>query len=1206
MTSETIPSAPGSPSPAPSDATAPLLVPEDLQALSSSDEATSDWSDASASDVGDVEVEEADDFDLLASQELRQLPSDASSKSTTSSSAAAAATTTSGSRMTLSFPDPVNTSSPTTDSESDPVERAQESPAQTPPPPFSPAPSSTKVRADLDNSILVDGGSYSLLLDAPGSTTTTRVPIELELESEDEIETTSTPPPVSTTNFPSPRPGFLRSNRSSPSSSIVRTKRSPSSSVVVAAAENKVDKWRSTLTQSPTLIASSSGTSSPPRGKKGDGSTETSTIDLSSVNSSQTVLPSSSSTPLARSLSLPNTRLKSSLELEEKYEASKEKLFALDSIPSKLDRIANSSSSSGRPSTNSTWWSRVMIGLTITGVALAGVGTMRIAGSKGGGESVSVVEKGLDSLREAVPVESVALVNGGSGDVLVVEEAEKQSTRAIRLPASVRTSTSILHHTLPTAKPPLSLVDSDSTSGPAATAQTTNQATRVEEPSDSIYRIDPPFSLVPTTSDHDENPAPLEDTDKDEGVEVEDPGEEEHEKVLLKERMIQHAMRCRALENRVENSLFGFASTAREDRKGRLRNMRRRGKGKKERRKRRTVLRIQESGFVQTTLNERIEEEGKGGSMDFTEAVRDAWRFFRGLEKKVKEEVKIVFEKRKEDGRRIGRSTQYPIIRDYYRAKKEEIKSRIEKRREDFVHAKKGVENVLNRLDAADVRGKAQEALGRLKEQARAGKELLRESGGRISERVDVGKRLNEVMRRGETHVKRAARAVKRIEKRDHWQARRAEKKERREKRKEAKRLSEVVSSVSPGDKYIGLALAISSSIAIGTSFIITKKGLISAADQSDGFSSDSYSYLKNGLWWAGMLTIANFAAYTFAPPVLVTPLGALSVLIGAVLAAFFLGERLGPIGISGCSLCLVGSLIIVLHAPEDKEIATVDEILDYALQPGFMFYCLVVLCYSLYAIYRIAPKHGSSNPLVYISICSLVGSVSVMAVKGFGVALKLTFAGNNQLWRAGTWIFAVTVVGCIAVQMNYFNKALDLFPTTVVNPSYFVGFSSCTLLASIILFHGLNTTGGANTLSLLCGLFVICLGVYLLNLSRSENESSTSHRRLSHSLSGNRHSLLGGNSSGGEGMRSSLSANGGGGNVGRLSMQSDGDETRRSTNLFRSGGLIAAGVPNDGPLFDYHGGEDLHMQKFSLREESDEDDEYGDERRGLRTSLPR
>lgn len=30
-------------------------------------------------------------------------------------------------------------------------------------------------------------------------------------------------------------------------------------------------------------------------------------------------------------------------------------------------------------------------------------------------------------------------------------------------------------------------------------------------------------------------------------------------------------------------------------------------------------------------------------------------------------------------------------------------------------------------------------------------------------------------------------------------------------------------------------------------------------------------------------LIVANFAAYTFAPPILVTPLGALSVLIGYV-----------------------------------------------------------------------------------------------------------------------------------------------------------------------------------------------------------------------------------------------------------------------------------------------------------------------------------
>lgn len=80
---------------------------------------------------------------------------------------------------------------------------------------------------------------------------------------------------------------------------------------------------------------------------------------------------------------------------------------------------------------------------------------------------------------------------------------------------------------------------------------------------------------------------------------------------------------------------------------------------------------------------------------------------------------------------------------------------------------------------------------------------------------------------------------------------------------------------------------------------------------------------------------VANFAAYAFAPAILVTPLGALSVLIGAVLGSYFLKEELGTLGKLGCATCLIGSVIIVLHAPPDKEIQTIDEILHYAIQPG-------------------------------------------------------------------------------------------------------------------------------------------------------------------------------------------------------------------------------------------------------------------------------
>ena len=80
---------------------------------------------------------------------------------------------------------------------------------------------------------------------------------------------------------------------------------------------------------------------------------------------------------------------------------------------------------------------------------------------------------------------------------------------------------------------------------------------------------------------------------------------------------------------------------------------------------------------------------------------------------------------------------------------------------------------------------------------------------------------------------------------------------------------------------------------------------------------------------------ICNFAAYAFAPAILVTPLGALSVLIGAVLGSYFLNEELGILGKLGSAICLIGAVIIVLHAPPDEEIEKIEEILHLAIQPG-------------------------------------------------------------------------------------------------------------------------------------------------------------------------------------------------------------------------------------------------------------------------------
>ncbi|KAJ0549024.1 putative magnesium transporter NIPA [Helianthus annuus] len=56
-------------------------------------------------------------------------------------------------------------------------------------------------------------------------------------------------------------------------------------------------------------------------------------------------------------------------------------------------------------------------------------------------------------------------------------------------------------------------------------------------------------------------------------------------------------------------------------------------------------------------------------------------------------------------------------------------------------------------------------------------------------------------------------------------------------------------------DNVHGLILAISSSVFIGSSFIIKKKGLMKAGASGTRAGSGGHSYLMQPLWWAGMVS---------------------------------------------------------------------------------------------------------------------------------------------------------------------------------------------------------------------------------------------------------------------------------------------------------------------------------------------------------------
>ena len=63
--------------------------------------------------------------------------------------------------------------------------------------------------------------------------------------------------------------------------------------------------------------------------------------------------------------------------------------------------------------------------------------------------------------------------------------------------------------------------------------------------------------------------------------------------------------------------------------------------------------------------------------------------------------------------------------------------------------------------------------------------------------------------------------------------------------------------------------------------------------------------------------------------------------LFSAVLAHFMLKERLSKLGVLGCVSCIVGSVVIVLHAPQEETPTSVQQIWDLASQPGYFLWFL-------------------------------------------------------------------------------------------------------------------------------------------------------------------------------------------------------------------------------------------------------------------------
>lgn len=169
---------------------------------------------------------------------------------------------------------------------------------------------------------------------------------------------------------------------------------------------------------------------------------------------------------------------------------------------------------------------------------------------------------------------------------------------------------------------------------------------------------------------------------------------------------------------------------------------------------------------------------------------------------------------------------------------------------------------------------------------------------------------------------------------------------------------------------------------------------------------------------------LCNFAAYAFVDAILVTPFGALSVVVTTILSAIFLKERLSFVGKVGCFNCIIGAVVIAINAPEESSAADIQEMQAYVISPGFLVYGGIIILGCLFIALWVAPRWGKKSMFVYITICSLIGGLSVVATQGLGSAIVAQASGTktDQFTQWFLYVLLVFVVCTLLTEIIYLN----------------------------------------------------------------------------------------------------------------------------------------------------------------------------------------
>ena len=242
--------------------------------------------------------------------------------------------------------------------------------------------------------------------------------------------------------------------------------------------------------------------------------------------------------------------------------------------------------------------------------------------------------------------------------------------------------------------------------------------------------------------------------------------------------------------------------------------------------------------------------------------------------------------------------------------------------------------------------------------------------------------------------------------------------------------------------------------------------------------------------WWVGMLGIVggevgNLIAYGYAPASIVTPIGSIGVVTNVILTTFVLKERLTLRILVGVGLVIAGIAMTVIFAPLSMIFVGSSNLwTDVLFRPNFAIY-LAWMAVMLLILYPLSRKYGEKTVVIYVAMCAVFGSFSIVCAKTFSTMIKnaIEFGVETELlspWPYG--VLVMMVVTCF-LAMRYVNTAMMAFGNSQVVPVYFALFTVAGVGAAAFVYHEfqcMETTGKA--VAFFLGILVAIVGVFMVS----------------------------------------------------------------------------------------------------------------------------